>query len=236
MARAAVEAGTQLIVATPHIRADFDVDPTEIEPRVDLFNDRLQRERMPLRVLPGAEIGWASASDLDDIQLARLSLGSGGRVLLESPYGKKPVDLEGIIAGLAARGFQAVLAHPERCPLFQRDPARLRKLVAGGTLCSITAGSMQGSFGDTVRTFTIEMLRDGLVHDVASDAHDHIHRPPALVDGFEDVKAELPGIERHAAWYTVTSPVAILAGNPIPKAPEISAPAPSRFKRLLGRH
>jgi protein-tyrosine phosphatase len=191
---------------------------------------------MPLRVLPGAEIGWASASDLDDIQLARLSLGSGGRVLLESPYGKKPVDLEGIIAGLAARGFQAVLAHPERCPLFQRDPARLRKLVAGGTLCSITAGSMLGSFGDTVRTFTIEMLRDGLVHDVASDAHDHIHRPPALVDGFEDVKAELPGIERHAAWYTVTSPVAILAGNPIPKAPEISAPAPSRFKRLLGRH
>ena len=236
MARAAVEAGTQLIVATPHIRADFDVDPTEIEPRVDLFNDRLQRERMPLRVLPGAEIGWASASDLDDIQLARLSLGSGGRVLLESPYGKKPVDLEGIIAGLAARGFQAVLAHPERCPLFQRDPARLRKLVAGGTLCSITAGSMLGSFGDTVRTFTIEMLRDGLVHDVASDAHDHIHRPPALVDGFEDVKTELPGIERHAAWYTVTSPVAILAGNPIPKAPEINGPAPSRFKRLLGRH
>jgi hypothetical protein len=57
-----------------------------------------------------------------------------------------------------------------------------------------------------------------------------------LVDGFEDVKAELPGIERHAAWYTVTSPVAILAGNPIPKAPEIGGPAPSRFKRLLGRH
>jgi protein-tyrosine phosphatase len=236
MARAAVEAGTQLIVATPHIRADFDVDPAEIEPRVDLFNQRLQRERLPLRVMPGAEIGWASATDLDDAVLARLSLGSGHRILLESPYGKKPVDLEGIIAELSERGFQAVLAHPERCPLFQRDIERLRKLVAGGTLCSITAGSMLGSFGDSVRTFAIEMLRDGLVHDVASDAHDHIHRPPALVDGFEHVKAELPGIERCTAWYTVTSPVAILAGNPIPKAPEISGPAPSRLRRLLGRH
>jgi protein-tyrosine phosphatase len=236
MARAAVEAGTQLIVATPHIRADFNVDPTEIEPRVDLFNDRLQRERLPLRVLPGAEIGWASASDLDDVQLARLSLGSGRRVLLESPYGKKPVDLESIIAGLATRGFQSVLAHPERCPLFQRDPARLRKLVDGGALCSITAGSMQGRFGQPVRQFTVEMLRDGLVHDVASDAHDHIHRPPGLLDGFDEVKAELPGIERYAPWYTVTSPVAILAGNPVPAAPPISAaPSPSRFKRLLGR-
>jgi protein-tyrosine phosphatase len=235
MARAAVEAGTQLIVATPHIRADFDVDPTEIEPRVDLFNDRLQRDRLPLRVLPGAEIGWASASDLDDAQLARLSLGSGRRILLESPYGKKPVDMEGIIGGLAERGFQSVLAHPERCPLFQRDLERLRKIVAGGTLCSITAGSMRGSFGQSVRTFAVEMLREGLVHDVASDAHDHIHRPPSLTDGFDDVKSELPGIERHTAWYTVTSPVAILAGNPIPEAPQIIGPAPSRLQRLFGR-
>ena len=189
MARAAVEAGTQLIVATPHIRADFDVDPVEIEPRVDLFNDRLQRDRLPLRVLPGAEIGWATAPELDDTQLARLSLGSGKRVLLESPYGKKPVDIEGIIAGLSERGFQAVLAHPERCPLFQRDPERLRKIVEDGTLCSITAGSMLGRFGATVRTFTVGMLRDGLVHDVASDAHDHLHRPPGLVDGFEQMFA-----------------------------------------------
>src|SRR5947208_12097387 len=186
MARAAVDAGTQLIVATPHIRADFDVDPSEIEPRVDLLNERLQRERLPLRVLPGAEIGWASASDLDDVQLARLSLGAGHRVLLESPYGSKPVDLEDIIEGLGERGFQAVLAHPERCPLFQRDIDRLRKLVAGGTMCSITAGSMSGRFGSPVRAFTLEMLREGLVHDVASDAHDPIHRPPGLVAGFEE--------------------------------------------------
>jgi protein-tyrosine phosphatase len=235
MARAAVESGTQLIVATPHIRADFNVDPAEIEPRVDLFNARLQRDRLPLRVLPGAEIGWATAPELDDTQLARLSLGSGRRVLLESPYGKKPVDIEGIIAGLATRGFQAVLAHPERCPLFQRDPERLRKIVADGALCSITAGSMLGRFGAPVRSYTIGMLRDGLVHDVASDAHDHLHRPPGLVDGFDDVKADLPGIERHSAWYTVTSPVAILAGNPLPKAPDIAAPKPAGLRRLLGR-
>jgi protein-tyrosine phosphatase len=236
MARAAVDAGTQLIVATPHIRADFDVDPVEIEPRVDLFNERLQRERLPLRVLPGAEIGWATAPELDDTQLARLSLGSGKRVLLESPYGKKAVDVEGIIAGLQERGFQAVLAHPERCPLFQRDPERLRKIVADGTLCSITAGSMAGRFGEPVRVFTVTMLREGLVHDVASDAHDHIHRPPDLVSGFEKLDGEIPGLQQHAAWYTVTSPVAILAGNELPQAPELGvAPAPSRLRRLLGR-
>jgi protein-tyrosine phosphatase len=234
MARAAVEAGTQLIVATPHIRGDFDVDPSEIEPRVDLFNERLQRERLPLRVLPGAEIGWATAPELDDAQLARLSLGSGKRVLLESPYGKKPVDMEGIIGALAERGFQVVLAHPERCPLFQRDIERLRKIVQRDAFCSITAGSLGGRFGRPVRAFAVEMLREGLVHDVASDAHDHLHRPPNLVDGFTGLDDELPGIREHTAWYTVTAPVAILAGNPLPQAPDIKAPI-SRLRRFLGR-
>jgi protein-tyrosine phosphatase len=187
-------------------------------------------------VLPGAEIGWATASDLDDAQLARLSLGTGRRVLLESPYGRKPVDLESIIAGLAERGFKAVLAHPERCPLFQRDIERLRAIVENGTVCSITAGSMLGRFGETVRVFTVQMLRAGLVHDVASDAHDHIHRPPGLLAGFAKMNEEIPGIERHAAWYTVTSPVAILAGNPLPQAPTLEPPKVAGLRRLLGRN
>jgi protein-tyrosine phosphatase len=236
MARAAVEAGTQMIVATPHIRADFDVDPSEIEPRVDLFNDRLQRERLPLRVLPGAEIGWATVLELDDSLLAKLSMGSGGRILLESPYGRKPVDMEGIVAALGERGFQAVLAHPERCPLFQRDVERLAALVEQGVFCSITAGSMAGSFGDTVREFTIELLRRGLVHDVASDAHDHLHRPPNLLLGFERAEDEIPGLAAHVPWFTVTAPVAILAGNPLPPRPEVDGDRPSHgLRRLLSR-
>jgi protein-tyrosine phosphatase len=237
MARAAVDAGTQMIVATPHIRADFDVDPTEIEPRVDLFNDRLQRERLPLRVLPGAEIGWATARELDDSMLAKLSMGSGGRVLLESPYGRKPVDLETIIGDLSERGFPVVLAHPERCPLFQRDIDRLAKLVDEGVFCSITSGSMGGGFGDTVREFTVELLRRGLVHDVASDAHDHLHRPPDLVGGFAGVEPELPGIGEHAAWFTVPAPVAILAGNDLPPRPSVeeATAKPGGIRRLLGR-
>ena len=236
MARAAVDSGTQLMVATPHIRADFDVDPDEIEARVDLFNDRLQRDRLPLRVLPGAEIGWASALELDDAMLAKLSMGSGGRILLESPYGRKPVDVEGIVDALGERGFQAVLAHPERCPLFQRDVNRLAALVDKGVLCSITAGSMAGRFGATVREFTVDLLRRGLVHDVASDAHDHLHRPPGLTEGFSNVEADIPGIATHAPWFTVTAPVAILAGNSLPPRPNLDLTHKgSGLRKFLGR-
>jgi protein-tyrosine phosphatase len=235
MARAAVASGTQLMVATPHIRADFVVAPDDIARRVDDLNERLERDGLPLRVLPGAEVGWASVPDLDAATLERLTLGSGRHVLLESPYGRKAVDVEGAVQTLADRGFKTVLAHPERCPLFQRDPDRLARLVKGGVLCSVTAGSMAGRFGDTVKHFTVEMLRRGLVHDVASDAHDHLHRPPGLLAGFSDLEEELPGISRQAPWYTVTAPVAILAGNDLPKQPVLGEPRVSGLKRLLGR-
>lgn len=236
MARAAVDSGTQMMVATPHIRADFEVNPHEIEPRVDALNERLEKDRLPLRILPGAEIGWATASELDDSLLSKLCLGSGQFVLLESPYGRRPVDLEAIIADLAARGFKSLLAHPERCPLFQRDIGRLQAIVDGGTLCSITAGSMSGQFGAPVKAFTIELLRRGLVHDVASDAHDHLHRPPGLLAGFTALEADIPGISSHAPWFTVTAPVAILAGNPLPARPTLEQPErQTGFRRLLGR-
>ncbi len=236
MARSAVDAGTQMMVATPHIRADFEVNPHEIEPRVDALNERLEKDRLPLRILPGAEIGWATAPELDETVLSKLCLGSGQYVLLESPYGKRPVDIEGVIAGLAQRGFKTLLAHPERCPLFQRDIERLAAIVDAGALVSITAGSMSGQFGAPVRHFTVEMLRRGLVHDVASDAHDHMHRPPGLLAGFEQLEEEIPGISRHAAWFTVTSPVAILAGNPLPARPKLEqTEKQTGLRRLLGR-
>ena len=235
MARAAVEAGTQMMVATPHIRSDFNVRVEEIEPRVDELNARLEAEQLPLRVVPGGEVGWASVPDLDAVTLERVALGSGSYVLLESPYGRKPVDVEAAVEVLAERGFRSVLAHPERCPLFERDIERLARMVDGGALCSITAGSMSGRFGATVRRFTIELLRRGLVHDVASDAHDHLHRPPGLMTGFEELEGELPGITAQCPWYTVTAPVAILAGNPLPPMPDRDGPRSSRLSRFLRR-
>ncbi len=39
MARAAVDAGIQIIVATPHVRRDYPVEPEEVEERVAELED-----------------------------------------------------------------------------------------------------------------------------------------------------------------------------------------------------
>lgn len=236
MVRAAADAGTNVLVATPHIRDDYEVDPAGIESRVRELNERVTADGIQVLILAGGEVALDKAAELGDEDLRRVCLGNSDLLLLESPYRQREVDLEGITSDAMERGYRPVLAHPERCPIFQRDPDRLRRLVSSGVLCSITSASLAGGFGQTVRRFTLELLSDGLVHDVASDAHDHLHRAPDLLAGFDSAEADLPGIRAHAAWFTVTAPVAMLAGRPLPARPDPPPrPPASRWKRIVGR-
>ena len=140
-------------------------------------------------------------------------------------------DFEPMVLDLHSRGYRVLLAHPERCPAFQRDPPRLEGLVSAGALVQITAGSMAGGFGTTVRRFTVAMLRDGLAHVVASDAHDHLRRPPGLQAGFPALERDLPGLSEQAEWLTELVPRAVLDGAPLPVRP----PLPTRPSGLLRR-
>jgi protein-tyrosine phosphatase len=237
MARKAEEAGINVVVATPHVRRDYPNGPAQIAHGVRRLNEELAAADVELRVLAGAEVALPMTAALDDSTLAELCLGSGRYLLVESPYRSSDIDLEGLIGDVQQRGFAAVLAHPERCPIFQRDPDRLRRLVNSGVLCSITAASLAGSFGSTVRQFSLELLYDGLVHDVASDAHDHLHRPPDLLTGFESAEADVPGIRGHANWFTVTAPVAIVTGRASlpPRHDPPPRPPVKRWRRLVER-
>jgi hypothetical protein len=93
------------------------------------------------------------------------------------------------------------------------------RLVERGILCSVTSGSMAGRFGGTVRDYTLCLFERGLVHNVASDSHGALNRPPDLLTGFENLEEGLPGIRAQAGWYTENVPAAVLAGTNIPGPP-----------------
>ena len=233
LARAAVADGTRTILATPHVNDDPGIDAERVAAGLELLRPALAEAEIPLEVLPGGEIAIWRLADLDDAALRGLALGGGPYLLVESPFSPVVGDFEPIVLDLLMRGHRVLLAHPERCPAFQRDPARLERLVDGGVLVQITAGSMAGAFGSTVRRFTAALLRDGLVHAVASDAHDAVKRPPGLSFGFTALEQrELPGIRAHQAWLTETAPRAILDGAPLPERPPL--PRPGGLLRRLG--
>jgi len=217
LARTAARAGTQTLVATPHVNARYPNAAQTIARLLDELRDRLAadpREPSP-QLRAGAEVALAYAAGLDDDELARLHLGGGPWLLLEPPSAPVDFDVAEGITGIAGRGHRVLIAHPERCPVFQRDPRVLAGLVGEGALTSVTAAALRGRFGTNVRHFAIELVHEGLVHNVASDAHHHEERPPTMTQ-----ELERAGLGPLAGWLTSEVPAAILAGEEIPARPE----------------
>lgn len=225
LAVAAVDAGTTQLVATPHIDHTWRVRPQLISQRADALRRALGGHGIELQLSTGAEIAISRFADLDAAELDLLRLAGGPYLLLECPLSASAGDFDLTLLRVHARGESIVLAHPERSPLFQQEPERLERLVAEGLLCSLTAGSLTGHFGQPVRRFAIELLRAGLVHDLSSDAHDHLRRPPGIDHALAGVEDELPGISAQNEWLTRLVPAAIIAGEPLPPRPTASTPA-----------
>jgi protein-tyrosine phosphatase len=225
MARVAAASGTTTIVATPHIDHRWGVRPHDLPRRGAALADALREEGIELELRTSGEIAISRLADLSGDELDRLRLGDGRYLLVESPMNPADADFDVLLLKVQERGESIVLAHPERCPLFQREPERLARCVEAGILCSITAGSLRGDFGERVRRFSLEILSAGLVHDLASDAHDHLSRTPSLAGAVEQVEDELPGVSAQAEWLTSVAPAAILAGErPPPPPPRGDAP------------
>ena len=212
--RMSIAAGTTTVVATPHVSPRYPTTADTIEAGVA----ELRAVAPPgIEILAGAEVAHEPALELPDSELRRLTLGDSSTLLLESALSPSvgPV-FERCVTELQERGYRVLLAHPERAPMFMDRPLRLQALVEQGALCSITASALSGRFGQGAKWFAFELLRDGLVHSVDSDAHDALGRPPGLREGMLDAAETLPFVAKRAGWYMKRVPAALLADEPLP--------------------
>jgi protein-tyrosine phosphatase len=235
-ARAAAAQGTTVLAATPHLRADYpDVAIEEVAARCDELNDRVPAD-LDLRVTPAAEVDVFWAQQASDEQLRLASFGqSGTDLLVETPYGIVSDAFEDMLFRIALRGYRILLAHPERNPSFQREPDRLRNMVARGVLMQITLPSVvTRDKGSRSRKLAFQLVREGLAHNLASDSHSSARfRPPDLRRGVQEFAELAPA---YAEWMVTDAPAAILAGQRLPPAPSISEPRRGlRLPGWLGR-
>ncbi|MGO9249717.1 MAG: tyrosine-protein phosphatase [Solirubrobacteraceae bacterium] len=220
LARVSAATGTRTLVATPHVSWRYANDPETIARLVDELSARLAAEGVALDLRMGAEIAMTRLADVDPAELARLGLGGGPWLLVEPPFTAVASNLDAILLDIQQRGHRILLAHPERCIAFHRDPLMLGSLVHAGVLTSVTAGSLVGRFGESVRRFSLRLAQDGMIHNVASDAHDHAHRPPGMAS-----ELQRAGLGPLAEWLTQEVPAAILSGEEtIPPRPAVALP------------
>jgi protein-tyrosine phosphatase len=215
MAEMAVADGIGTIVATTHQLGNFAKNSAAmIRAAAARFQQLLDQRRVPLRVLPGADV----RIEPDLVRKIRsdevLTLGDRRRfVLLELPHDVY-LPLDRLLGELKSAGLVGVLSHPERNRGILNQPGVLRPLVERGCLLQVTGASLTGLFGSSIQMFSESLLEQGLVHFVSTDAHGTKGRPPLLKAAFERV-AELAGREA-AVDLCCRHPAAVVGGGTVP--------------------
>lgn len=220
MARLATADGITTMVATPHLFRRKSVDPRslnrpdDIRQAVSQLNQKLAEEDIDLTVLPGCEVPLFPEiiQLLDEGRI--ITLNDGHRyICLEMPDTVIPPATEDIVFQLSSRNLIPIITHPERNPIFYEMPEKLRRLISLGCLAQFTARSLIRGFGWGVARFTKRLVREGLVHAMATDAHSVEHRPPVMGNALKKL-SKIVG-ERRAWDMVVTVPERIIRGEPV---------------------
>jgi protein-tyrosine phosphatase len=231
MLRTAARTGTTDIVVTPHANLEFRFDPQLVDAGI-----------AELQGITGTLIRIHRGCDFhlyfDNIEDAlahpsKYTVNGKSYLLVEFPDLLIAQSTPQIFCRLIRAGMIPIITHPERNFLLHTRLDQIKTWVGLGCLVQVTGQSFLGRFGSEARDIARKLLERGLVHFVASDAHDASDRTPRLDEAYRHVAARW-GAKR-AELLFVTNPGAVLTGEPLPEQPE-PEPVPARkWYRLWAR-
>jgi protein-tyrosine phosphatase len=197
MARIAVADGITMTACTPHIYPGlFENTGEQIKRDVDHLRTRLQEAGIPLELTYGADVQLVPEM-LQGLRSGHMPTLNGGRYFLfEPPHHTVPAGFQRMIFDLVASGYVPVITHPERLTwLDDEHYPWFVEAAKTGAWIQLTAGAVTGRFGRGPKYWSERFLGDGLVHILATDAHEPRHRPPLLAEARAAAEAFVGGEE-----------------------------------------
>jgi protein-tyrosine phosphatase len=228
MAEMAIADGITHVVATPHASSEYPFDYAAVK-----------RAAADLEQAVGDRLGIATGCDLhlnpENVATlkrspAQFCIHQKNYLLVEFSEFAIPTTMDQILYEIQLAGIRPIITHPERNAIVRSQPRRLEKWIRNGCYGQVTGTSLLGSFGPSALETSIRWIARGLVHFVASDAHNTAGRPHKLRGAYEVVQKEFGKAKAEALFRQ--NPLAAFEGRPLPSVPEILE-EPSKKKRFL---
>lgn len=228
MAEDAITDGITHVIATPHANGSYAFD-----------YERVRQTRDELQARLGGRLQIATGCDfhLNPENLAalkadapRFCLNQRDYLLVEFNEVSIPPSIDQKLHELQLAGVRPIVTHPERNAILHAQPDRLARWVRMGCYVQVTAGALAGGFGPGSQRDAENWIERGMVHFVASDAHNTRGRPLRLSPAY-DVLVRRFGPEVATALL-LENPRAARDGRPLPWVPEVKEKTPRR-KRFL---
>ncbi len=109
-------------------------------------------------------------------------------LLIEFPMHSEINDAKDIFYELKVKGYQVILAHPERYSFFQKDYKKITKFKEEGILFQCNYGSAIGMYGHDAEKLMKYLLDKGWVEFLGTDVH---HANSKLFDEFAKIETKI---------------------------------------------
>jgi len=218
MAEAAIADGITHVIATPHANDMFSFEPARVH---------ALREELQARIGPRLELGTGcdfrlNAENLEALKAdaQRFTLRQGSYLLVEFSEFAIPPGADQTLHELQLAGLQPIVTHPERNAILRERPEILARWVKLGCAAQVTAGALTGAFGSASQRWAERWIERGLIHFVASDAHNTRGRPLRLRPAYQQVEKRFG--EGVARALFLENPRAAWDGRALPYVPEVA--------------
>ena len=214
MAKIAVADGITLMVCTPHVvKGIYDNDTPLILSSIRSLQRILSDRGIALELALGADVHVAPDLPVTVGTDFIPTLNGSRYFLLEPTHHVLPPKLEELATRMMNIGIVPIITHPERLSWITQHYGVIERLNAIGCLMQITAGSVTGAFGKTVRYYAERLLDEGRVDILATDAHNTSSRPPVLSKARDMVARRLGN--QAAAKMVMDRPAQILTNRTV---------------------
>jgi tyrosine-protein phosphatase YwqE len=167
--------GYQKLITTPHIMGDFYQNtPAIIEECLATVRQAVEEEGIPVTIEAGAEY---YLDEWFPEKLARHEIQSFGDhfLLFETAFMTQPHQLFTSIFDMKVKGYQPVLAHPERYLYLQTDYEQVRKIYEQGVFFQLNLNSLTGYYGSSAEDLAAYLIKEGMVDFAGTDTHGQRH-------------------------------------------------------------
>lgn len=229
MAESAIADGITHVVATPHANSSHFFD----YPKIRALQKELQSQLgNRLTLATGCDF-HVSPENVEALQAdaAPFCINQNDYLLVEFNEVAIPPAMDHKLHEIQLAGLRPVITHPERNSILRLQPERLTKWIRMGCYGQITGGSLTGRFGPLAQKDALRWIGAGLIHFIASDAHNLTSRPLRLSPAYDVVMTQFG--EKTARALFRDNPLAAFEGRALPYVPELfpqgSSPRRKRF-------
>lgn len=166
--------GYKKVITTPHIRPDYFPNTKEsLAAGYAKIKEALGKSGLPIELEYAAEY-FVDFDFPKVMENGSLLTFAGNHVLIEISTFSAPPNLFDIVFQLRLKGYQPIVAHPERYVYFQ-GLSEFEKLKDFGCYLQLNILSLVGHYGKQAKELAHKLLKNNMVDFLGTDMHHARH-------------------------------------------------------------